>query len=221
MRLFEFGLVFRTLGGHDDREVLRTNYSAASSHHGKCQYDTVHHSTQVRIESHPPFTFPEDDLGWRINIHLTPFSSEDFTDLSESWIKLKVKITTTGTAGDDRGKQIACGAQTETNSYALVNQPISSLFQSVNIRLNDSLLSDNYGNYPYLSYLTSIFNYSSDVRNTRLRLAGFCTDLDPDANTAHGAAPASSFKTRAGWTTAAAQPTFIGPIFHGLFHQAM
>ena len=153
-------------------------------------------------------------------IQFTIPPSEDFTDLSESWIKLKVKITTTGTAGDDRGKQIACGAQTDTDSYALVNQPISSLFQSVNIRLNDSLLSDNYGNYPYLSYLTSIFNYSSDVRNTRLRLAGFCTDLDPDAVTAHGAAPASSFKTRAGWTTAAAQPTFIGPIFHGLFHQA-
>lgn len=102
----------------------------------RCYYSEIH-----------PIT-PVSDTQSTVSFHVP--SSEDFTDLSESWVSVKIKIDQINatTAAVTNG-----AAQTATDSYGLLNQPAASLFSSVNVRLNDTLLSDSYATYPYLSYL--------------------------------------------------------------------
>ena len=136
--------------------------------------------------------------------------SQDFSDLSESYVELKVQILKPdGTKTD---------AQAATDSYALINQPVSSLFSSVNVRLNDQLLSDSYGTHPYKAYLQTILNFGSDA-SARLELMGYVPDLTPTTMEAHSAAPATSFKKRGEWMAESNIRTFIGPIHHDLFNQ--
>ena len=148
-----------------------------------------------------------------INFHIP--SSSDFTDLSESYLTFRVSINThTG------GKEVAGGAQAANDSYALVNQIGSSLFTAVNVRLNDSLLSDSYGTANYRAYFQSLLNYSSDAQKTRLRLMGFCRDDKPDTTDASTAAAASSYKTRAAWTSEGRILVCTAPVFHDLWNQS-
>ena len=77
--------------------------------------------------------------------------SEDYMDPSESLVQLAVKIQKAdGTDG---------GAQTTADSYGLINMPVSSLFQSVNIRLNDSLVTDSFGTYGFTSFFQTLLNF--------------------------------------------------------------
>ena len=137
--------------------------------------------------------------------------SDDYTDLKDSYIKLKLKLKT-----HDNKK---LGAQTAASSYSIVNQPISSVFSSVNIKLNGHLISDSYACYNYLAFIQSLFSYNGDSRGTITRLLGFDEDDDPTQVQAHDDAVHSSFKTRAEWVTGSNSATFIGPVFHEFMHQ--
>ena len=66
---------------------------------------------------------------------------------------------------------------TKSSVVALVNNPLHSLFTSVELFLNDQLLSSaSTNNYPYLSYLQKILNTSASVKNGKLTGAGFYLD---------------------------------------------
>ena len=145
-----------------------------------------------------------------ISFHIE--GSQDMCDLSESIVQVKVKITK---ADDSKLEAFAAG-----NSVGFIQMPVTSIFSSLVLRLNDQLISDSFSTYPYLSYFQTLLNFSSDARKSRLQLMGFYEDEDPTVTACHAAAENSGFKTRASLTKESHQATFIGPIFHGLFSQS-
>ena len=153
-------------------------------------------------------TPPLSDGANMISFHIPV--SEDYTDASESLVQLAVKIQKAD--GSDGA------AQTTADSYGLINLPVSSLFQSVNIRLNDTLVTDSFGTYPFTSFLQVLLNYGHESRKTRLRLCGWVDDTDPTAKDAETATD-TGFKTRADWTTGAKVLHLLGPVFSGIFNQ--
>ena len=161
---------------------------------------------------------PLSDTASLISFHLPP--SEDLTDCSECFIKLRLSLSTMLPAAD--ALPIRRGpppTQAATASYALINQAASSIFSSVNVRISDVSLSDSYQTYPYLAMIQSILNFSKDSRDTKCSLMGFTSDEDPTVIIATNN-EASGFKTRAGWTDQGVQRTYISPIFHDFFHQS-
>ena len=145
-------------------------------------------------------------------------ASDDLIDLSESLVQVKVKITKQN--GQDLDAFIAGGAGNSANSVGFIQSPLTSMFSSVVIRVNDQLISDSFNTYGYLSYFQNLLNFSADARRTRLSLLGWYDDTNPNANAAHTGSSASGFKTRAGLTALSHVATFVGPIYHGLFNQS-
>ena len=144
-----------------------------------------------------------------IEIGIPP--SRDMTDLAESYIEVKVKIT------KNNGQNL--DAFVGDNSVGFDQIPITSLFKSFNFRVEDELLSDTYSTYPYVAYIQTILNYGADARKGRLRLMGYYDEENVSTNEAHDAAGASGFKSRAAITSGSKKATFIGNIFHGLWSQ--
>ena len=143
--------------------------------------------------------------------------SVDYTALSESRVEIQIKITKAN--GDDLDAFIAGGGGNSANSVGLIQLPVSSLFSSVNVRLNDQILSDSFGTYPFLSYVQCLLNFSKDSRESRLSLLGYYPDSNPNITAAHTGSTSSGFKTRASLTAESKIASFCSPIFHGLFSQ--
>ena len=137
--------------------------------------------------------------------------SDDFTDISETLVEVKVKITTVD------GKKV--GAIAAANSYGLINLPLATLFQNLTIKVGQTVISNSYSTYPYLSFFQTLMSYEEASRDTRLRLMGYVHEKDPTALAAQDDATASAYKTRAQWTATSKELTLVGPIFHELHHQ--
>ena len=152
-------------------------------------------------------TPPLSDGANMISFHIP--TSEEYTDASECLVQLSVEVNKADGANGP-------ATQTSGDSYGLINMPLTSLFQNVNIRLNDTLVSDSFGTYPFLCQWQTLLNYGHESRKTRLRLCGWTDDFDPSIK---DATTASSFKDRAAWTSGANVAHFIGPIFSGIFNQ--
>ena len=86
------------------------------------------------------------------------FLFSDFTDLSESFFKIKCKIW----QKDASNAKINGAAQSATDSYGFVNLPAASLFSSVGVRLGETILNNNYNCYSYLAFFQVLLNYSKE-----------------------------------------------------------
>ena len=152
------------------------------------------------------------------SISMNISGSEDLTDLSESVVQLRCKITKAN--GDNIDAFAApAGEPLSGNSVGFIQMPLTSIFSSLVFRLNDQLLSDSFSTYPYLAYFQTILNFSRDARRSRLQLLGFYEDPNPNVTAAHAAASNCGFKKRASLTATSHEATFMGPVFHGLWSQ--
>ena len=151
-------------------------------------------------------------------------SSQDFVDLAQSVVVLKVKITTS--AGNDLPPFTWTDAQggppavpAAGTSVGFIQLPLTSLFSSVNFILNEQTLSDSFSTYPYVSYFQTVLNFSKDARDSRLQLLGFYEDSNPNVTRADPGAVSSGYKERAAATASSHVATYLGPVFHSLFSQ--
>ena len=148
-------------------------------------------------------------------------SSSDFTDLSQTYFSVKVKITRNG--GGDlaafRQANATAAPPIEANSVGFVQNAANSLFSNLSFRVNEELLSDSFGTQHYTSYYQQILNYSEPARKSRLILTGWADDEDPSANDAAAAAANTGYKERAQWTALSKEATFISNIFTPLCSQ--
>ena len=152
------------------------------------------------------------------SISMNISGSEDLTDLSESVVQLRCKITKAN--GDNIDAFAApAGEPLSGNSVGFIQMPLTSIFSSLVFRLNDQLLSDSFSTYPYLAYFQTILNFSRDAQRSRLQLLGFYEDPNPNVTAAHAAASNCGFKKRASLTATSHEATFMGPDFHGLWSQ--
>ena len=136
---------------------------------------------------------------------------DDYTSVCESYYEVKVQIT------QSNGGTLP--GQTTNASYGFVNQIASSIFSSVNVKLNEQSISDSFGTYAYLSHIQALLSYSEASRKTRLRLQGYVDDVNPSSINADRSATVTGFKTRAGWSSQSKIVTLLAPIYHEFFSQ--
>ena len=76
-------------------------------------------------------------------------ASSNFIDLSQTRLKIRVKLT------DDKGADL--DGATDKNKFALVCNPIGSLFKQVKLLANGQLLTPSTDFYSYKSFVDTLF----------------------------------------------------------------
>lgn len=125
-----------------------------------CQYD-VERVTEI---SYSPITTL--DKAPSIEFLITG-DTETYRDLSSTFIRLLVQL-------DSSVKVDAAVKDPEVPG--VVNNIIHSLFRQVSIYLNNTLVSQEDGNYHYRAYLESLFHYSEDAASTQMQVSGWYLD---------------------------------------------
>ena len=86
-------------------------------------------------------------------------------DLKKSYLYVRAKIT------------MPDGSNVGNNTnVTVVNNTLHSMFQQVDLELNDKQMSDNNSLYPYGAYIENELTYERDVQDTWLRAEMFCKD---------------------------------------------
>ena len=86
-------------------------------------------------------------------------ASDDYFDLNESFLEVKVRLNTSGTGGVSDNES---GASTENVSKYLycVNNFAHSLFIQMNVSFNGVLMSEQTNNYHYKAFFETLLNYN-------------------------------------------------------------
>ena len=93
-------------------------------------------------------------------------SSEDFIDLSETYLKVKVRIT--NAAGD--------GGYAAEVMVAPINLILQSMWSKLDVSFNGKKVSSSGHTYPFRAYLESALNLTSDVKKGQLSASGWFMD---------------------------------------------
>ena len=86
-----------------------------------------------------------------------PAQTEKWTDVNQSYLYLKVKVL------KPNGNNL--DADTETS---VVNNFFHSLFSSIDLYLNNKLITNNADTYAYRAYLENLLSFSTDIKKTQL-----------------------------------------------------
>lgn len=87
-------------------------------------------------------------------------NADDYLDMTYVVLELKVRIL------DHEEKALR-----DDFSCTLVNNALNSLFQQVEVSLNNVIVSMPQPGYPYRTYMETLLNYSEDAMNTKLEAA--------------------------------------------------
>ncbi|XP_070800903.1 uncharacterized protein F54H12.2-like [Pituophis catenifer annectens] len=134
---------------------------------------------------------------------------DHYTDLNNTLLYVSCKVVKAdGTDIDDRAR------------VSLVNYPIASLFNQVDVTLGDHVIKQSHHCYAYRALIELILNYSGDALGTQFSAGGFYKD---DAtlmeNTLLTAAGNSGFRARARHTAGSRKWDLLGPLHSDLFFQ--
>ena len=92
-----------------------------------------------------------------------PPQTENYTDLSQSYLYLRCRILRAGVGNNlDAGKKVAP-----------VNNFFHSMFSSIDLYLSNKLVTSNMDTYPYRAYLENLFSFGSDVKQNQLKAGEF------------------------------------------------
>lgn len=131
--------------------------------------------------------------------------NDDFIDLHNSTIQLKIKIVNNDNTNLAAAAEVAC-----------VNYPIATLFEHVDVYLNNDLVS-NTSNYGYKAYLESLLTYSDDAKKGWLQAGAFFKDTHAQMDTKGDAN--AGFRFRRGLLAESKVMELVGGIHSGLFKQ--
>ena len=114
-------------------------------------------------------------------------SGEDYTDLSESYLKLGIMIRKPD--GSVLEHEAADGTDGADINIGPSNLPLHSIFTQVEMVMNDTLVQSSNNSYPYRAYFSTKLSYGKDVKDTWLaETEGLRKDdpgkSDTDENTA-------------------------------------
>jgi len=82
-------------------------------------------------------------------------NTDKFLDLSNSYIKAKLKIV------NEDGSDIA-----DTDKVTCVNYSIASIFLQTDVMMNGSIVSDSTNTYSYRAYIEAFLNYRKEAKNS-------------------------------------------------------
>ena len=63
---------------------------------------------------------------------------------------------------------------------SIVNNFFHSMFSSIDLYMNNKLVTSNMDTYPYRAYLENLFSYGSDVKDNQLKAWEFWYEDEPD-----------------------------------------
>ena len=68
------------------------------------------------------------------------------------------------------------------STVAPINNILESLFTQYDVSINQKIVSDSSGMYPYTAYLIKLLNYSSDAKDSYLTLSGYHRETTANVN---------------------------------------
>ena len=131
--------------------------------------------TEIEMQAVPPTMTTMEDTQWTdypiasLDSHHAPIEfvippqTENYTDLSQSYLYLRCRILRAGVGNNlEAGKKVAP-----------VNNFFHSMFSSIDLYLNNKLVTSNMDTYPYRAYLENLFLFGSDVKQNQLKAGEF------------------------------------------------
>ena len=138
-----------------------------------------------------------------IEFHI-PGNSEDYLDLNDIRLYLKLKVTKAD--GTDIGN---------ADKVGLNNLAISTLFQDVTLTIGETQIEGGQMCYPYLGYFNTVMQFQPHAQNSHMLSMGWYKDeagkFDNEAN--------KGFKTRSDLIKDSKPFELMGPLFLDLFRQ--
>ena len=134
--------------------------------HGSCECS----KTELDVQAVPPTMTAMEEGEWIEHYPIAalnnsapiefiiPSQTEKWTDLNQSFLYLKVKVT----------KADGTNLEDDT-STSVVNNLLHSLFTSIDLYLNNKLVTSNSDTYPYRAYIEHLLSYNTSSKDTQLR----------------------------------------------------
>ena len=143
------------------------------------------HTDDVALFSRPPMNVGEDKVSWipirpsfissgdnsSIQFHI-PGNSSQYLKLSQSMLYVKLKIVKDDGSSFDTTSTAAVEHETATP----IDLILHSLWSSVDIKLNHTLVSTSGTDYMYKAMIETLLNYSSETKANQLPIIGFSGD---------------------------------------------
>jgi len=136
--------------------------------HGSCECS----KSELDVQSVPPTMTAMHEGQWTEHYPIAPVKNtsapiefnippqtEKWTDLGQSYLYLKVKLKKIdGTEVDNEADK----------NVSVVNNLFHSLFSSVDLYLNNKLVTANADTYPYRAYIENLLSYNKASKDTHL-----------------------------------------------------
>ena len=133
---------------------------------------------QVSFQKFPPNSSLDSNV---IEFSLNRFTAANVYQIQNAHLEVQIVILNASTNKvPDTAKIVAP-----------VNNILHSLFESVELKLNDIPITKIAGNYPYKAYITNTLTYGANVKAAQLQTEGYYSDIAPHMS------PSNS---NSGWT---------------------
>ena len=182
------------------------------------------HTEEVAIFSKPPINVGEEKISWveyrpsfitqggysSVQFHI-PGNSTQYVDLNRTELYVKLKIVKEdGTPFDSSKKE----------SGLPVDNIMHSMWSSVDVKLNHTLVSSSGTNYMYKALLENLLNYDADAKKIQLTTVGFSGESGNFAQTHPNDVPLNhGLKARATWFKDVNFVEFCGPLMADICNQ--
>ena len=146
-------------------------------------------------------------------------TDEDYTDIGRTYLYIQATILK-DTAAHEAVAEVRGGQVEDANRVAPVNLWMHSLFQQVDIKLNNTIITPSTNTYPYRAYLEKLLSYGSAGKETQMSMEGwFKDDANKFANTTVDGNGNKGFKARHDLIAQRASVEFTGRLHCDLFQQ--
>ena len=135
-------------------------------------------------------------------------SSEDYMDLNNTYLHLRVKIT------NPNGTDLATDAE-----VGLINYPGCTLFSQVDITLGDRLITQSSNTYPYRGIIECLLNYGNGTLDTQFGCGLFKKDTYGEMDEHDPDGPNRGLAARSAYSTRSRIVELIAPIHADMFFQ--
>ncbi|XP_073231762.1 uncharacterized protein F54H12.2-like [Porites lutea] len=133
-----------------------------------------------RYEAKRWIPFKPANTGRRPILFTVP-SSEDYYDLNETKLEVKVRMNTKGTGGLDDDETTASDGN-DTKYVYCVNNFGHTLFNQMNVSFNGVLMTEQSNAYHHKAYVETMLNYSREEGKTTLAAQGWVNELNVRAS---------------------------------------
>ena len=188
------------------------------------------HTDDVALFSRPPMNVGEDKVSWipirpsfissgdnsSIQFHI-PGNSSQYLKLSQSMLYVKLKIV----KDDGSSFNTTSTAAVEHETATPIDLILHSLWSSVDIKLNHTLVSTSGTDYMYKAMIETLLNYSSETKANQLPIIGFSGDSGNFEQTSPLIPPMNhGLRTRYLWFDKESMTAeFMGPLMSDICNQ--